>query len=66
MAKKKQAGKSYLVVGRTSTRKSADPKSPGYETWVDFEPGMTVITWPKHAPVDEWVASGHWQPEGSE
>lgn len=54
--------KAYRVVARTSTRKSLDPKSPDYGVWVDFEPGSIVRSWPDHAPVDEWVASGHWQP----
>lgn len=56
-----KARKSYLVVGRTSTRKSTDAKSPDFEVWVDFEPGRKVSSWPTHAPVEEWIASGHWQ-----
>lgn len=53
--------KRYRVVAGTSTRKSADPKSEDYAVWVDFHPGDVVTTWPKHAPVGEWVASGHWE-----
>ena len=51
---------SYRVLSDTSTRASDDPSSPAYETWVDFPAGMVVKSWPKHTPVDEWVASGHW------
>lgn len=52
----------YLVHGRTSTRRSLDPESPDYEEWADFEDGQVVTEWPVHAPVEEWVASGHWEP----
>lgn len=54
--------KAYRVHGRTSTRKSIDPESPDFEVWVDFEDGQIVRRWPKHAPVGEWVDSGHWEP----
>lgn len=53
---------SYRVLSDTSTRASADPDSPDYDTWVHFEAGQKVTTWPDHAPVDDWVASGHWAP----
>lgn len=56
------AKRAYRVVAGTSTRKSPDPASPDYEVWVDFIPGEVVTRWPAHAPVDEWVASGHWVP----
>lgn len=52
--------KAYLVVGRTSTRQSVDPASPDFGVWVDFEPGDVVRKWPAHAPVADWIASGHW------
>jgi hypothetical protein len=55
-----KARKRYLVTERTSTRRSPDPVSPEYETWVDFAPGQVVTSWPAHAPVAEWVDSGHW------
>lgn len=50
----------YRVVDDTSTRASADPASPEYEEWVHFRAGQRVSKWPEHAPVDQWVASGHW------
>jgi hypothetical protein len=52
--------KRYLVTERTSTRRSVDPASPDFQIWVDFEPGQVVTRWPAHAPVAEWVESGHW------
>jgi len=52
----------YKVLSDTSTRASVDPKSPDYERWLHWAAGQTATTWPAHAPVDEWVASGHWQP----
>lgn len=52
----------YRVVSDTSTRASTDPGSSDYEQWVHFAAGQTVKAWPEHAPVDEWVASGHWEP----
>jgi len=55
------APKTYLVIASTSTRASPDPKSPAYESWVDWQPGETTSTWPPHAPVAAWVKSGHWQ-----
>ena len=51
----------YRVLSDTSTRASPDPKSPEFETWVHFRAGQKVSNWPEHAPVDEWVASGHWK-----
>lgn len=54
--------KKYRVVARTSTRASLDRESPDFDVWVDFEVGATVTEWPMHAPIDEWAASGHWEP----
>lgn len=64
MSKKKR--KAYLVIGRTSTRANADPGSPDFETWVNFEIGDVATAWPAHAPIDEWLASGHWEPAEKE
>ena len=52
----------YRVLSDTSTRASVDPESPDYETWLHFPAGTLVKRWPAHAPVEEWVASGHWAP----
>lgn len=60
MTKKQPAGP-FVVVAGTSTRASLDPKDPGFEQWVDFHPGDVATAWPEHAPVAEWVASGHWK-----
>lgn len=47
----------YLVVRRTSVRRT--PKS---DKWINYLPGSVVRSAPEHAPVVEWVASGHWKP----
>ena len=52
----------YRVVSDTSTRASVDPASPDFETWLHWAAGDVADRWPEHAPVDEWVAAGHWQP----
>ncbi len=52
----------YRVVSDTSTRASADPDSPRYEEWLHWAAGDTATSWPKHTPVAQWVASGHWVP----
>ena len=53
----------YTVLSDTSTRASADPRNEAdYGTWLHFAAGDTVTSWPDHAPVDEWVESGHWAP----
>lgn len=56
------ADKSYRVVRGVSTRASADPASPQYGEWVDFEPGDVIRRWPAHLPVDELVESGALEP----
>lgn len=50
----------YRVISDTSTRASTDPAAPEYEQWVHFRAGQRVSSWPEHAPVEEWVTSGHW------
>lgn len=52
--------KTYRVVAGTSVRASADPTSTDFERWVDFHAGQRVSSWPDHAPIDEWLATGHW------
>ena len=52
----------YKVLSDTSTRANPDPESPDYETWQHWAAGEIATSWPAHAPVDEWVASGHWEP----
>ena len=52
----------YHVRSDTSTRSSPDPESPGYETWIHWAAGDIATTWPDHTPVEQWVASGHWEP----
>lgn len=52
----------YRVIADTATRASDDPASADYERWIDFPAGATVTDWPAHAPIEEWVASGHWTP----
>lgn len=59
---KRAGGAAYRVLSDTSTRASSDPRSPRYEEWVHFPAGSTVAEWPAHAPVEAWVASGHWAP----
>lgn len=62
MTKKRDIAEAYLVVASTSTRRTLDPDAPDYNEWVDFAPESIVSDWPAHAPIDEWVASGHWLP----
>lgn len=54
----------YRVARRVSTRKSTDPESAEYGQWINLAPGqkVNVADLPDHAPVDEWVASGHLKP----
>ena len=52
-------GKRYRVVARTSTLLDPEDRDKG---WVNFDKGQIVSAWPKHAPVGEWVKSGHWKP----
>jgi len=54
-------GKRYQVMAGTSTRRSARRHSPGFEQWIHYRPGDIVTDWPEHAPVADWVASGHWK-----
>ena len=54
--------KRYRVLSDTSTRASADPASPDYDRWIFHAAGDVVTSWPDHLPVDELVASGHWEP----
>ena len=56
------AAQTYKVLSDTSTRVNPDPDSPDYDNWLFYPAGSTVKFWPDHAPVEEWVASGHWQP----
>ena len=51
----------YEVVSGTSTRRSINPRSSEYGEWVNYRPGDIATNWPRHAPVAEWVASGHWK-----
>ena len=51
----------YRVHGRTSTRASVDADDPRFNEWVNFEDGEVYADWPAHAPVEDWVASGHWE-----
>ena len=51
----------YRVTSDTSTRASPDPSSPDYEKWLYWQAGETTTSWPDHAPVDEWVTTGHWE-----
>lgn len=60
-SKAKPRAGSYLVLASTSTRVSLDRRSPGYRDWIHYRPGDVVTAWPDHAPVEEWVASGHWK-----
>lgn len=52
----------YLVHGRVSVRKSDDPQSPDYETWLDWTDGAELTSPPKHLPIDELIESGHLTP----
>lgn len=61
MTKRAKPSGQYRVVARTSVRASDDPDAQAFESWIDFEPGDVVSTWPAHAPVEEWVKSGHWE-----
>ena len=69
MAKKKsQLSKApqYLVRNGTSVRKTIDPADP--DEYIDYQPGDVVSDPPKHADVEGWLASGHWEliePEAS-
>lgn len=46
----------YRVLRRTSVR-----RTPNSDKWIVYLPGAVVRSAPEHAPVAEWVASGHWQ-----
>lgn len=48
----------YRVLRDISTRASADPESPDFERWLDFEAG-TEGDLPKHVDVERLIASGH-------
>lgn len=50
-----------LVVSSVSTRRLPQEDC---EEWLDFRPGKTYprSAFPKHAPVDEWISSGHLKP----
>jgi hypothetical protein len=49
----------YRVIRRCSTR-----RTPDSDEWVNLSPGQVVDAkaLPIHAPVDEWLASGHLAP----
>lgn len=53
----------YRVVARVSTRRSPDPASPDYESWIDYEPGDVIAHPPEHLPIAELLASGHLESE---
>lgn len=57
MTKRKRT---YTVVRDTSVRKSADPESPDFATWLDYEPGDRVTDVPDHANLAGWLAAGDW------
>ena len=48
----------YRVERGTSTRASADPGSPDYERWIDWEPGAAVKAFPAHVDTAELLAIG--------
>lgn len=51
----------FHVLAHISTRESADPAEPGYERWLDFEPGDKTEL-PAHVDVERLIASGHLEP----
>lgn len=51
--------KRYLVKDDTSVRTSPDPDAP--DEWIHFLAGDVVVDPPKHADVEGWLASGHWE-----
>ncbi len=52
----------YTVVDTTSVRVSNDPDNEDYDTWIHYEPGSHITSWPPHADIKGWVQSGHWVP----
>lgn len=56
MPKRKQK---YLVKDDTSVRVSPDPAEP--DEWIHYAAGDVVSDPPKHADVEGWLASGHWE-----
>ena len=48
----------YRVERATSTRASADPDSPDFERWLDWQPGDVVKAFPAHVDADELIAIG--------
>jgi hypothetical protein len=59
MAPKKP--RTFRVVEGVSTRESTDFDSADYGEFVQFRPGrkITEDKFPAHAPLDEWLKSGH-------
>lgn len=59
MARRKRR---FTVVDGTSVRLRPDPECAEE---LHFAPGDEVVegSYPQHTPVDEWLASGHWQPK---
>ena len=53
--------RNLLVNEGVSVRKSTDFEDPDYGDFVTFRPGrkITEDKLPPHAPVDEWLKSGH-------
>lgn len=65
MAERKNQDQQYRVVGGVSTRK--EPR-PDCNDWLNWNDGDTVAAsaFPAHVPLDEWIASGHLVPIGSD
>jgi hypothetical protein len=51
----------FVVVSGTSTRRSSHRGTKAFDEWIHYQPGDLVTEWPEHAPVGEWLASGHWK-----
>ena len=55
--------RTFRVVEGTSLRKSTDFEDPEYGEFLTYRPGRKVEEdkVPSHAPVAEWIKSGHWE-----